>query len=47
MTSLFQPEMGLEPMTCSLRVSCSATELFWHKIRRENQAIEAIEKNQA
>ena len=27
--SFFKPELGLEPRTCSLRVSCSATELFW------------------
>ena len=24
-----QPERGLEPLTCSLRVNCSTTELRW------------------
>ena len=28
-----EPTVGIEPTTCSLRKSCSTTELRWHIIR--------------
>ena len=29
-----KPEKGIEPLTCSLRVSCSTPELIWRALIR-------------